>query len=43
LGNAYKNIIAFKYICFMNGMVKSGLQILGVNDLEPALFNLKSK
>jgi hypothetical protein len=22
-----KNIIAFKYICFMNGLVKSGLQI----------------
>jgi hypothetical protein len=27
LGNANKNIIAFKYICFMNGLVKSGLQI----------------
>jgi hypothetical protein len=29
-----KNFIAFKYICFMNGMVKSGLQILVVNDLN---------
>jgi hypothetical protein len=28
-----KNITAFKYICFMNGKVKSKLEILGVNDL----------
>jgi hypothetical protein len=47
LGNANKNIIAFRYICFMNGLVKTGLQILGVNDLvgeyKPVLFNLQTK
>jgi len=24
----------FKYICFIDGIIKSGLQIFGVNDLD---------
>lgn len=34
LAFAIQNIMAFKYFCFMNGLVKSGLQILGVNGLD---------